>query len=159
FAGKHEGTIVFPRSLEGARASSLWRNAMSGARARTSHAVAIAAAGVVWLASTAGDPARGQTRDGTSRDTAAGSIALRVRGGIVPADPARAASTQDSAAGSLEFSARAGFATDYIYRGVTLSDRRPAVGAGLEAALGAFYAGATVASVRLPTQPAAELTF
>jgi hypothetical protein len=55
-------------------------------------------------------------------------------------------------------SARAGFASDYIYRGVTLSDRKPAVGAGLEAALGLLYGGATVTSVKLPTQPAAEIT-
>jgi uncharacterized protein (TIGR02001 family) len=58
----------------------------------------------------------------------------------------------------FEFSARAGFASDYIYRGVTLSDHKPAVGAGLEAMFGLFYAGATVTSVNLPTRPAAEIT-
>ena len=137
---------------------------MSGARTRTSHPVAIATAGVVWLASATGDPARGQTRDDTARDntaraTVSDSITLGARGGIAAAAPDRATSTQDPAGGSLEFSARAGFASDYIYRGVTLSDRRPAVGAGLEATLGAFYAGTTVTSVKLPTQPAAEITF
>ena len=58
----------------------------------------------------------------------------------------------------VEFSARAGFVTDYIYRGTTLSARQPAVGAAFEAAMNIFYAGLTVASVKLPTQPAAEIT-
>ena len=34
---------------------------------------------------------------------------------------------------TLQFSAKAGIASDYIYRGTTLSDRKPAVGAGVEA--------------------------
>jgi uncharacterized protein (TIGR02001 family) len=65
---------------------------------------------------------------------------------------------QDKETG-LEFSARAGFATDYIYRGVTLSDRRFALGAGFEAAFDKLYAGITVASVKLPTQPSSEVSF
>ena len=63
-----------------------------------------------------------------------------------------------NAANELEFSARAGFASDYIYRGTTLSDHGPAAGAALEATFGPLYAGTTVASVKLPTQPFAELT-
>jgi uncharacterized protein (TIGR02001 family) len=59
---------------------------------------------------------------------------------------------------TLQFSAKAGLASDYIYRGTTLSDRKPAVGAAIEAAFSVFYAAATVASVKLPTQPAAEIT-
>jgi uncharacterized protein (TIGR02001 family) len=59
---------------------------------------------------------------------------------------------------ALEFSARAGFASDYIYRGTTLSDHGPATGAAFEATFGALYAGTTVASVKLPTEPAAEFT-
>ena len=58
----------------------------------------------------------------------------------------------------LDFSARAGFASDYIYRGTTLSDHGPAAGAAIEARFGQLYAGATVASVKLPTQPVAEFT-
>src|SRR3974390_510800 len=61
-------------------------------------------------------------------------------------------------ANQLELSFRGGFATDYIYRGTTLSDHKPAVGAAVEAAFGQLYAGAAVASVKLPTQPAAEIT-
>jgi uncharacterized protein (TIGR02001 family) len=57
-----------------------------------------------------------------------------------------------------EFSARAGFASDYIYRGTTLSDHGPAAGAAFEARFGSLYAGTTVATVKLPTEPAAELT-
>src|SRR5262249_57138598 len=57
-----------------------------------------------------------------------------------------------------EFSARVGAVTDYIYRGTTLSDHRPAYGAAVEATLAQFYAGATVATVRLPTRPIAEYT-
>ena len=34
---------------------------------------------------------------------------------------------------TIQFSAKAGIASDYIYRGTTLSDRKPAIGAGVEA--------------------------
>src|SRR6185295_1207614 len=54
---------------------------------------------------------------------------------------------------AIQFSMKAGIASDYIYRGVTLSDHRPAIGAGIEATYGWLYAGTTVASVKLPTQP------
>lgn len=67
--------------------------------------------------------------------------------------------TMQSADNPVQFSARAGIASDYIYRGVTLSDRKPAYGAGIEAAFGNFYAGATAASVELPSQPNAEISF
>ncbi len=66
--------------------------------------------------------------------------------------------TSDHAANQLEFSFRGGFATDYIYRGTTLSDHKPAVGAAVEASYAQFYAGVAVASVKLPTQPAAEVS-
>ena len=65
---------------------------------------------------------------------------------------------QEGANSSIEFSARAGFATDYIYRGTTLSAHQPAGGATFEAALKIFYAGASVTSVSLPTHPTAEIT-
>jgi uncharacterized protein (TIGR02001 family) len=64
-----------------------------------------------------------------------------------------------TSANELEYSARAGFASDYIYRGTTLSDHGPAAGAAFEARFGALYAGTTVATVKLPTQPFAEFTF
>jgi uncharacterized protein (TIGR02001 family) len=58
----------------------------------------------------------------------------------------------------LEVSARAGFASDYIYRGTTLNNREPAAGAAFEARFSSLYAGATIATVTLPTQPVAEFT-
>jgi uncharacterized protein (TIGR02001 family) len=98
--------------------------------------------------------AHAQTSDGN----AAGSINLGARAGLAAEAPAGIASRQEQAASLFEFSARAGFASDYIYRGVTLSNRNPAVGAGIEATFGLFYAGGTVTSVNLPTRPAAEIT-
>ncbi|WP_084804648.1 TorF family putative porin [Bradyrhizobium sp. NAS80.1] len=59
---------------------------------------------------------------------------------------------------AYEVSARAGVASDYIYRGTTLNDRKPAAGAAFEARFGSVYAGATVATVTLPTQPVGEFT-
>lgn len=85
------------------------------------------------------------------------SIDLGARAGLTPATPAPAPANEP-AANSLEVSARAGFASDYIYRGVTLSDHKPAVGAGVEATLGALYAGTTLTSVKLPNEPAVEVT-
>ena len=60
-------------------------------------------------------------------------------------------------ANQFEFDIRAGFASDYIYRGTTLSDHKPAVGAAIEATFAQFYTGVSVASVKLPTQPSAEI--
>jgi uncharacterized protein (TIGR02001 family) len=64
----------------------------------------------------------------------------------------------DGGKNQFEFEVRGGWASDYIYRGVTLSDRGPAVGAAIEATYALLYAGATVASVKLPTKPAAEIS-
>jgi uncharacterized protein (TIGR02001 family) len=63
-----------------------------------------------------------------------------------------------TSANELEFSARAGVASDYIYRGTTLSDHGPAAGAAVEASFGPLYAGTTIATVKLPTEPVAEFT-
>ena len=70
-----------------------------------------------------------------------------------------AAVTPNDASSTLHFSIKAGIATDYIYRGTTLSDHKPAVGGLFEATYGMFYAWTSVASVRLPTRPDAELGF
>jgi uncharacterized protein (TIGR02001 family) len=64
----------------------------------------------------------------------------------------------ETSANDLEFSARAGLASDYIYRGTTLSDHDPATGAALEVRFGTLYAGATMVTVKLPTEPVAEFT-
>ena len=92
----------------------------------------------------------------SSQSGSTGTINLGVRGWS--ASETTSAPSTDRAADELEFSVRAGIASDYIYRGTTLSDRKPAIGAAAEAALASFYAGIAVASVRLPTQPAAEIT-
>src|SRR6187431_1625691 len=82
-----------------------------------------------------------------SSDNAGRGILLGSRGG--PAGETQSGTGLQDKSTGLEFSARAGFASDYIYRGVTLSDRMFAVGAGFEAAFNKIYAGVTVASVKL----------
>ena len=67
-----------------------------------------------------------------------------------------AATTKDES-NTLHFSIKAVAATDYVYRGTTLSDRKPAVGGVFEATYGMLYAWTSAATVRLPTKPAAEL--
>ena len=99
----------------------------------------------LWLASITGGSARAQTLEVSP----GGAIGLGNRGWSA------APTNQATSVNQLEFSARAGFATDYIYRGTTLSDHGPAAGAAVEATFGPFYAGTTVATVSLPTEPAA----
>src|SRR5215813_2436400 len=74
-------------------------------------------------------------------DNAVGSINLGARGGIALAAPVHTVPAQDSPDSPVEFNFRTGVATDYIYRGTTLSAHQPAGGAALEATLGMFYAG------------------
>jgi uncharacterized protein (TIGR02001 family) len=102
----------------------------------------------LWLTPMTFGSVRAETPEGSS----GGVIGLGSRGWSA-AEPNRA-----TPADELEFSARAGLASDYIYRGTTLSDHEPAAGAAFEARFGQLYTGATVASVKLPTQPAAEFT-
>ncbi|WP_170182130.1 TorF family putative porin [Phreatobacter stygius] len=129
------------------RSEVLARRGRAGGRAAV-----IAAPVAVWLA--IGGSARAQTADYSP----VGSIGLGARGGPAAEAPIRAGPAPGRAAGPVEFSFRAGFASDYIYRGTTLSDRKPAFGAAFEAAFGLAYVGATITSVRMPSQPAAEVT-
>jgi uncharacterized protein (TIGR02001 family) len=113
--------------------------------------LAIAITAVLSFGLATGDLAHAQTSDN------AAPINLGARGGIAAEPPH--ASPQDGAASPFEFGARVGFATDYIYRGTTLSDHKPAPGASFEAtAFGFFYAAGSIAGVDLPSQPAAEIT-
>jgi len=112
------------------------------------HGASIAAFVGLWLAPMTGGSARAETPEVSP----GGAVGLGNRGWSAP-ETNRATSVNE-----LEFSARAGFASDYIYRGTTLSDHGPAAGAAVEARFGALYAGATVATVKLPTQPLAEFT-
>jgi hypothetical protein len=87
-----------------------------------------------------------------------GSISLGARGGFSADSPTRT-QPQDHQENAFGFTMGAGMASDYIYRGVTLSDHQPAVGAVFEARFGNFYGGSTITGVKLPTDPAAELSF
>src|SRR6516225_3610061 len=91
-----------------------------------------AAAVALWIAAYCGS-AHGQMGEAN----AVGSIDLGARGGPAAGRPA---AKQDDAAATFEFSAGAGFASDYIYRGTTMSDHKPVVGAAFEAAFGQLYA-------------------
>jgi uncharacterized protein (TIGR02001 family) len=102
----------------------------------------------LWLASMTSGSAFAQTLEVSP----GGAIGLGNRGWSA------AETNHATSANELEFSARAGVASDYIYRGTTLSAHGPAAGAAVEATFGPLYAGTTVATVNLPTEPAAELT-
>src|SRR5262245_1019328 len=112
-----------------------------------------AAAIVLGVVAAASASARAQVPE----DTTSGSINLEARAGLVGGGPAHT-TVPNSSASPFEFSARGGFASDYIYRGTTLSAHRPAVGAAFEAtAFGFLYTNASVASVKLPSQPSSEV--
>jgi uncharacterized protein (TIGR02001 family) len=112
----------------------------------------IAALAGLWLALMISDLARAETPESSPGS----AIGLGNRGWSA-AETKGAAPVSEPASG-LEVSARAGFASDYIYRGTTLSGRDPAAGAAFEARFSSVYAGATMATVRLPTEPVAEFT-
>jgi uncharacterized protein (TIGR02001 family) len=114
------------------------------------NAALVVAAGLLCLDGVASFPAHAQTQQ---------QYPINLGGrGWGAAEAARTTPIPDRAPEAIQFSVKAGMASDYIYRGVTLSDRSPAVGAGIEATYRWLYAGATVASVKLPTQPSAEIT-
>ena len=118
---------------------------------------ALFVASVGWLCAEvmAATAALGQGPTSTTQAASSGAINLGGRGWSA-AESRHTAS--DGGKSQLEFEFRGGLASDYIYRGVTLSDRKPAVGAAIEATYALLYAGVTVASVKLPTQPAAEIS-
>ena len=117
------------------------------ATVRRAHGVSIAALVGLWLAPVTGALAQANSI------SPGGVIGLGNRGWSA------ADTNRETSANELEFSARAGAASDYIYRGTTLSDHGPAAGAAFETRFGPLYAGTTVATVKLPTQPSAEFTF
>jgi len=103
------------------------------------------AAGNVALCSALSNVAHAQT---TGDQT--GSIALGARGGFSADSPTLRTQPQDRPENAFGYTMGAGMASDYIYRGVTLSDHQPAVGAVFEARYGNFYGGSTITSVKLP---------
>ena len=123
---------------------------MRGLASRCRHAkAALVAAGLLGVEGLAGFAARAQAPQPYSINLGGRSL-----GG---AEAPRATSSTESEPETLQFSAKGGIASDYIYRGTTLSDGKPAFGAGFEATYGWLYAGSTVASVKLPTRPNAEI--
>src|SRR5439155_1216787 len=90
------------------------------------------AAATLWL----GSASEGALYAQASAENGGGSINLGARGVIGLQAPSPPAPTQDRPESPVEFSFRAGIASDYIYRGVTLSAHEPAAGAAFEAALG-----------------------
>ena len=118
---------------------------------RSMVAVGIAA---LWSAASALGLAHAQT---TSEQPS--SIALGAKGGFSADSRTLQAQSPDRPETAFGYTIAAGMASDYIYRGVTLSGHQPAVGAAFEARFGNFYGGSTVTSVKLPTDPAAELSF
>jgi uncharacterized protein (TIGR02001 family) len=94
----------------------------------------------------------------TSGDQAGSSVSLGARGGF---STSRAQSVVPEKTTEQEFAYTfaAGMASDYIYRGVTLSAHQPAVGAAFKARFGSFYTGSTITSVKLPSDPAVELSY
>jgi uncharacterized protein (TIGR02001 family) len=94
----------------------------------------------------------------TSGDQAGSPVSLGARGGFT-IDRTPGAAPESTAEQGFAYTFAAGMASDYIYRGVTLSAHQPAVGAAFEARFGSFYVGSTITSVKLPSEPAVELSF
>ena len=88
---------------------------------------------------------------GQGTGSGGGTINLGGRGFAAP-------ELKEPSTNQIEYEVRAGLATDYMYRGTTLSDHKPAVGAAFEVAFSHFYVGSSFASVKLPSQPAAEIS-
>jgi uncharacterized protein (TIGR02001 family) len=61
--------------------------------------------------------------------------------------------------GAFDVEINAYLMSDYIYRGVSLSERKPSVATSVEARWRGFYVATNVQSVDLPTQPASEVTW
>jgi uncharacterized protein (TIGR02001 family) len=116
---------------------------------------AVAGVGCLGLAVLGAAEARAQAVAQRPAYSSAGAINLGGRGW--GGSESRHA-VPESAKSQLEFEVRGGLASDYVYRGVTLSDRKPAAGMAIEATYNVLYAGVAVASVKLPTQPAAEIS-
>jgi hypothetical protein len=70
-----------------------------------------------------------------------GSIALGAKGGFSADSRTLQTQPQDRPENAFGYTLSAGAASDYIYRGVTLSDHQPAVGAAFEADLAASTEG------------------
>jgi uncharacterized protein (TIGR02001 family) len=68
------------------------------------------------------------------------------------------AETSKAASDGFETTIGGSLMSDYLYRGISLSERGPSVSSSVEVQRGWFYVGGQVYTVRLPADPAAELT-
>ena len=145
--------IARVRSHDAACAGTAW----SGERMPIiKHVLVAIRLATLWLACSTPSVAYAQA---SGDQAAAGSISLGARGGVSADFRPQGTQPQEHADDAFGYNLGAGIASDYIYRGVTLSDHQPAMGAAFEARFGKFYTGSTITSVILPTAPAAELSF
>jgi uncharacterized protein (TIGR02001 family) len=102
----------------------------------------------------------GQARRGWLGPAAGALLLVASIGPGLAADMPEACDAKDPPA-NKPFDVHVGgeFVTDYVYRGVTLSAHQPAVGASIEVDRGPFYFTFEPHSVKLPTNPSAELGF
>lgn len=98
------------------------------------------------------------TRTGTVAKSIAGAMALAFLAG-----PAAAGGLKDEPAPAgrmLEWAASFAVTNDYVFRGMSQTEKRPAVQATLDVTYGMLYAGAFVSNVDFgPSVATAELTF
>jgi len=109
---------------------------------------------------------RGPSGDGRSRFSSsfltANAAVLLLAASVVPSfavDMPNACDVTFDPKKPFEISVTSEINTDYIYRGVTLSAHQPSVGVSVEVDSGPFYVAFQPHSVKLPTNPAAELGF
>lgn len=96
------------------------------------------------------------------RESAAAALLLAAASGMAAlADDLPGACEEEKTPNGkpLDITVGGEFNTDYVYRGITLSARQPAVGASIEVDRGPFYFTFEPHSVKLPTNPLAELGF
>lgn len=79
-------------------------------------------------------------------------------GAVLVMRPAGAAADTDKDADTPKVEVETTVASDYIYRGVSLSERKPTALSSVEIESRGFYGFAQVESVSLPNNPAAEFT-
>lgn len=152
-SNKYGPDPLAPKKVRPGAGKDLGHQSMSVRRSKWKCLEATITAGaVLFPAVVVGSVAWAQASTNSSSEVA---INLGGRGWSAPNS---SADENKRPADQFEFDVRGGFATDYMYRGTTLSDHKPAVGAAFEASFAHFYAGVAVASVKLPTQPSAEIS-
>jgi uncharacterized protein (TIGR02001 family) len=73
-------------------------------------------------------------------------------------EPAPAGPKAQAVSNAFDITVSGSLMSDYIYRGISLSVRQPAVASSIDIQYGWFYVSGELRSVKLPTNPAAELT-